>query len=176
MTVTALAQAPHPHLHALSISELIDHILATFHAAHRAELPELIELARKVERVHAEQEEAPHGLADALALLEIDLEAHMKKEEHVLFPAMRDSVQKGITEATGHMRHDHDFQDQAIRMIIELTHAFALPAEACGSWRRLYAGTAKLCNDLAAHMAVENDVLLPRFELAQPHRCTCAHG
>lgn len=176
MTITALSQTPQDHLHSLGIAELIDYILERFHAAHRSELPDLIELARKVERVHADQEEAPHGLADALALLEIDLESHMKKEELVLFPAMRNSVKQGITQATDHMRHDHDFQEQAIRMIIELTRAFALPEGACGSWRRLYAGTAKLCGDLAEHMAVENDVLFPRFELAQPKRCTCAHG
>jgi regulator of cell morphogenesis and NO signaling len=164
MTITALAQTPHDHLSRLGAGELIDHILVTFHAAHRAELPELIALARKVEAVHANDPDAPCGLADALSLLEIDLEQHMRKEEAVLFPAMRESLQSGLPKATEHMRHDHDFQEQAIAVIIEITRAFALPVNACGSWRRLYAGTAKLCSDLIEHMAVENDVLFPRFE------------
>jgi regulator of cell morphogenesis and NO signaling len=175
MTIAVADQKPEAGLHAMNVSALIDHILTKFHAVHRAELPELIALARKVERVHADVPEAPRGLADALVLLEIDLEQHMLKEELVLFPAMREGQNPGVAEATGQMRHDHDFQEQAIAIISEITRGFALPAGACGSWQRLYAGTAKLCGDLARHMLVENDVLFPRFELARPAACICAH-
>ncbi|HPF15042.1 MAG TPA: DUF542 domain-containing protein, partial [Planctomycetota bacterium] len=34
------------------IGELISHLLEDFHAEHRAELPRLLEMARKVEKVH----------------------------------------------------------------------------------------------------------------------------
>ena len=38
------------------------------------------------------------------------------------------------------------------------------PSGACRSWTALYRGCAKLCADLEAHIALENDVLFPQFE------------
>ena len=49
-----------------STAALVDLIEQRYHAAHRRELPELINLARRVERVHADNPNAPAGLADLL--------------------------------------------------------------------------------------------------------------
>src|SRR5690606_18209914 len=68
---------------------LLDHILTRYHETHRRELLELIPLARKVEAVHEANPHAPRGLADTLQQLAGELEVHMKKEELILFPAMR---------------------------------------------------------------------------------------
>ncbi|MCA8901985.1 MAG: hypothetical protein KDA53_12125 [Hyphomonas sp.] len=54
--------------------------------------------------------------------------------------------------------------DALIAHIRSLTANLTPPDHACGSWRALYSGTEKLLDDLAAHMALENDVLFPRFE------------
>ena len=42
-------------------AELIAHILERYHARHREQLPELIRLALKVERVHADKADCPKG-------------------------------------------------------------------------------------------------------------------
>ena len=47
-------------------AELIDHILLRYHEKHRRQLPELVELARRVEQVHAGKPGVPAGLADIL--------------------------------------------------------------------------------------------------------------
>jgi len=166
----------HKSLAALSVDALIDHILTRYHEIHRHELPQLIELAKKVERVHHDVAHAPLGLAEALRQIAIELDAHMKKEEFVLFPAMRNGLQEGISNPIAMMRHEHDVHDQSIRRIEELTGGFAVPEGACGSWQRLYAGLTKLCSDLREHIHAENDILFPRFELAAKGRCICAHG
>ena len=49
----------------------------------------LIAAARKVERVHAAKPEVPAGLADELESFWDEMESHMHKEEHVLFPMLR---------------------------------------------------------------------------------------
>lgn len=64
----------------------MDHILTRYHAVHREQLPELIHLARKVERVHGERPDCPLGLADHLEAMAQELESHMRKEEEILFP------------------------------------------------------------------------------------------
>lgn len=45
-------------------------------------LPGIIDLAAKVERVHAEKPTCPHGLAAHLAEVLAGMESHMAKEEH----------------------------------------------------------------------------------------------
>lgn len=160
----------------LGISDLIDHILSKFHDTHRQELPELVALAQKVEHVHHDVDAAPRGLSAALKRLSIELDMHMKKEEQVLFPAMRHGVTETISQPIAIMRREHDSHDEVLAEIGRLTNGLRIPEGACGSWQRLYAGLGKLCNDLKLHMATENDVLFPRFELAAKGRCICAHN
>jgi regulator of cell morphogenesis and NO signaling len=143
---------------------LIDHILSRYHEVHRAELAELQPLARKVETVHADDPEVPAGLAQALDVLASEMEDHMTKAEMILFPAMRAGGGPGIEHPIAVMRGDHDDHTANIELIRQLTGGLMPPDHACGSWRTLYSGTEKLLDDLAAHVALENDVLFPRFE------------
>jgi regulator of cell morphogenesis and NO signaling len=45
-----------------------------------------------------------------------------------------------------------------------LTGDLTLPAEACNTWRALYAGLAKFAEDLTEHIHLENNILFPKFE------------
>ncbi len=143
---------------------LIDHIIRNYHEMHRADLLSLVPLAERVEQVHADDPDVPVGLAGALEGLARDIEAHMAKEETILFPAMRAGGGDGIQFPISMMRADHDDHAQTIALLRQLTQDFTPPEHACGSWRSLYAGIATLLEELAMHIAVENNVLFPRFE------------
>ena len=145
-------------------SALIDHILTRYHQVHRAEVAALKPLAQKVEAVHEDDPDAPRGLSNALGVLGREMEDHMAKEEMILFPAMRAGGGASIEYPIAVMRADHDDHAETISLIRQLTNDLTPPDHACGSWRALYAGTDKLLRDLAAHIALENDVLCPRFE------------
>lgn len=159
---------------------LIDHILTRYHQMHRADLASLVPLAKRVEQLHSADPAFPRGLARALAMMAREMEDHMCREERVLFPAMRAGGEPcgssgtgggaggdtGIGHPIAAMRADHDDQSGNIALIRHLTHDLAAPAHACGSWRSLFGGMAAMLDDLAAHIALENDVLFPRFELA----------
>jgi regulator of cell morphogenesis and NO signaling len=147
-----------------STAELIEHILARYHAVHRREFSELMELARKVEAVHAEHPRVPRGLADTLKLMLGELEVHMKKEELILFPSMQQRLGGGLDVPIAQMRHDHDDHGEQLRKLESMTDNFTVPADACNSWRALYAGAAKLNDDIREHIHLENNVLFPRFE------------
>lgn len=142
---------------------LIDHILDRFHAVHREELDWLIPLAQKVETVHGDHEDAPLGLTAALIALREDLDSHMMKEERVLFPMMRKGGHAMIGQPIAVMRGDHDRTEEFLARIEHITRGIDLPVGACRSWTALYGGLAKLRDDLRDHMALENDVLFPRF-------------
>lgn len=143
---------------------LVDHILERYHSVHRAELPELIALARKVEVVHKDHPECPAGLTRFLEELDDALDEHMRKEEEILFPLMLGSpghpmIRMPITV----MRQEHDEHLKTLEALFRLTGGLRVPEDACGTWRKLYAGLQKLALDLRAHIELENGVLFSRF-------------
>ncbi|MBE2276564.1 MAG: hemerythrin domain-containing protein [Rhodobacteraceae bacterium] len=146
------------------------YIETRFHARHREQLPALAALAEKVEGVHFGDEDVPEGLASVLHRMIGDLEVHMKKEELILFPAMRRGGMPGIENPIAVMRADHDNHETEVAEIRRLTRDLTLPAGACRSWTALYGGLAEFLDDLAEHIRLENDVLFPAFETEeQPH-------
>lgn len=143
--------------------ELIDHILERFHATHREQLPELIRLARKVEQVHGERADCPHGLADHLQTMAQELESHMLKEENVLFPLIKSGRGTLATMPIGVMRGEHDAHGEALRRLGEITANFTQPRDACTTWRALMNGVRTLREDLMQHIHLENNVLFERY-------------
>jgi len=149
---------------AMETDDLIEHILTRYHEVHRRELTDLVELAVKVEQVHADHSQVPRGLADQLRKVRGALEAHMKKEELILFPAMRQGPRPGFGAPIAQMRHDHADHGEYLQKLELLTDGYVLPADACRSWQSLFGGVAKLVDDLMEHIHLENNILFPRFE------------
>lgn len=146
---------------------LVDHIVSRYHDTHRRELPELIQLARKVEKVHAKRSDVPRGLADLLERMSIELQQHMAKEELILFPAMKQSMAAGLDMPIARMRHEHDDHGAHLRELDRLTNGITVPADACRTWQALYGGLVKLVDDLMEHIHLENNVLFPRFSAVE---------
>lgn len=143
--------------------DIIDHILARYHDVHREQLPELIRLARKVEHVHGERPDCPHGLADLLSQMAQELESHMRKEEDVLFPMIRRGHGLMAGAPIGVMRLEHDDHGVALRAVDTLTQGITPPRSACTTWRALYHGLRTFRHDLMAHIHTENNILFERF-------------
>lgn len=151
--------------------ELITNILDTHHAYLRRELPRLTQIAGKVREVH----EARHPeLAEVQQIFEdlrAELEAHMMKEEHVLFPMIQRMESDGAV-AAAHcgtvqnpirvMEHEHDSAGAALLRLRTLTDGYAPPANACNTYRALLSGLAELEQDLHRHIHKENNILFPR--------------
>ena len=148
-------------------TELIEHIIARYHEVHRAQLPELIRMARRVEAVHRDNPNTPHGLADALETMEQELLMHMHKEEAVLFPMLRAGGNSFVSQPIAMMRHEHNDHGEALEHLAQLTNDITPPMGACNTWRALYTGLAQLREDLINHIHLENNMLFPRFEQAQ---------
>lgn len=159
---------------------LIDHILERYHGVHRAQLPELIRMAHRVEAVHRTHPDVPAGLGDFLEQMEQELLAHMMKEEQVLFPMLKAGGNAFVVHPIDMMRHEHVDHGLSLDKLAALTNEATPPAEACNTWRALYAGIAQLNDDLINHIHLENNVLFPQFETPQPAQgcgsggCGCA--
>lgn len=140
---------------------LIDHIRVRYHDTHRQELPVLLDLAHDLEAAHANDPNTPHGLSHALEAMIADLEAHMRRQEELVFPSLRAGY---ADETIQPIRHEHHNQEAALDRIAAITHGLRLPRYACPSWRRHYDGLGKLVEDFDEHIYLENEVLFPRFE------------
>lgn len=143
---------------------LIDHILTRYHAVHRAELPELIRLARRVEAVHRGHPDVPAGLADFLEETLQELDTHMHKEEAMLFPMLLQGGHPMIQYPIAVMRGEHEEHGDRLRLIEGLTNGGTPPEDACPTWRALYAGIRKLLDDVMEHIHLENNILFPRWQ------------
>jgi regulator of cell morphogenesis and NO signaling len=144
------------------LADLVQHILDRYHTPLRTEIPRLIELSEKVERVHADKPDRPAGLAEFLTEVRAAVESHLAKEEMILFPL--------IVSGRGPMAHmpvqvmvqEHEDHGESLRRIRGLAKDFALPEYACASWRELYRALAQLEVDLMNHIHLENYILFPR--------------
>lgn len=145
-------------------AELIEHILSRYHDEHRRQLPELLRLSRRVELVHGGHPACPAGLSDCLENMHAELEAHMQKEEQVLFPMISRGMRDVATGPVGMMRHEHDDHGRVLHRIDELTGELSLPEGACNTWRALYLGLAALKADLMDHIHLENNILFERID------------
>ena len=86
----------------------------------------------------------------------------MTKEETVLFPAMLNGAGAMLAAPIAVMQEEHTATSDLLRKIEHITHGLNLPEGACGSWTALYTGLRKLCEDVVAHIHLEETVLFPR--------------
>lgn len=146
--------------------ELIDYIVSKHHGYLREELPRIHTMAQRVAQVHG-----PHtpSLVQVHLIYEemmVELAHHMMKEEDVLFPAIK-AMASGepagipLDGALATMLEEHDEAGAALTKLRELTSGFTPPAEACNTYRALFAGLADLEADLHRHIHLENSVLFP---------------
>lgn len=141
--------------------ELIAHLLERYHEGHRAELPRLIEMARKVERVHGARDDCPRGLTAFLESSLDSLESHLQKEEQILFPMIQQGRGRSAGMPIQVMEHEHAEHGHTLERLRELTNDYTPPQDACTTWRALYDGLAEFQRELMQHIHLENNVLFP---------------
>lgn len=156
-----------------SLSQLIAHILDRYHQKLREDLPLLSGMGNKVVAAHGDHHPEVREVASVFAGLRDELDSHMMKEEHVLFPFI-EQLETGmghrhpmfghIASPIGVMRHEHDSAGVALARLRELTSGYETPADGCTTFRAYYENLARIERDLHEHIHLENNVLFPRAE------------
>lgn len=156
------SNADRPDWTKVPLDQITDHIIGHYHDPLRKELPELVAMAEKVERVHADKESRPVGLTAHLRDVLESVLAHLEKEEQVLFPMISNGHGGRAGGPIHVMESEHHEHADNLRKTRELAHDFDPPAEACTTWRALYLRLDQLEADLMEHIHLENNVLFPR--------------
>jgi regulator of cell morphogenesis and NO signaling len=160
---------------AAPVGELIGHILSTHHAYLKAELPRLATTLDRIERKHDGRYPAAVALAPVFHALHAELDSHLLKEEQVLFPLIRSlelAQSSGSAPPPAHcgsvrnpvrmMCREHDSAGEALALLREITDGYAVPADACNTFRAFYYELEELERDLHRHIHLENNILFPR--------------
>ena len=160
---------------AASMSELIDHIVATHHAYVKSETPRLAQLLAKVVSVHGQNHPELLQIQAAFRGLGAELSMHLMKEEQILFPYIKEmevAVKAGrpvpppmfgsVRSPIQMMVMEHDSAGDALRAIRETSNGFTTPPDACISYQTLYRALLEFEADLHQHIHLENNLLFPR--------------
>jgi regulator of cell morphogenesis and NO signaling len=145
------------------LTDLIEHIVSTYHASLREELPRLEMMAKKVNAVHGDKDpERLQAIETVFCEMKAELDQHMMKEEQILFPMIANGQGEMASSPVSVMEHEHDSAGDALRKLRELTNDFTPPEYACNTWRALWHGLAALEQDTHQHIHLENNILFPR--------------
>jgi regulator of cell morphogenesis and NO signaling len=154
-----------------SLTDLCDHIEQTHHRYLKEELPRLEFLTSKVTTRHGDQKPALVDMQRVFAELKAEMDAHMMKEERVLFPLCR---QLDVAEELPAMHcgsvgnpievmiREHEHAGGAMAHIRSLTDNYTCPSDACNTYRALFDALEHLEHDLHDHVHKENNILFPK--------------
>jgi regulator of cell morphogenesis and NO signaling len=126
------------------LAQLCDHIVETHHAFLKRELPRVGRLVAKVASVHGDRHPELVRVRDLFDPFARDMDAHMAKEEHVLFPLIRrlatgEELPMNPIGPIHVMEAEHDQAGAAVEEMRMLTAGFRPPAGACNSYRAMLA-------------------------------------
>lgn len=154
---------------------LIDYILNNHHAYLRHALPTIYARAQKVSIKHGENHPETKKIFAVFSNMKLELEQHMMKEEHILFPYIRTLVNAkrenrkifpppfgSVQNPVQMMEHEHESAGNAVSEIHALTSSHCPPEDACTTFQLLYSELRRFEHDLHKHIHLENNILFPQ--------------
>lgn len=154
---------------------LIDYIINNHHKYVNRSLPVIMEHADKVALKHGENHEEVTVIAELFSNIKAELEAHMQKEERMLFPYIKRLAElERSGEEAPHapfgtvenpirmMEMEHDAAGKIMEKINTLSSSYTPPEDACTTYRVLYRELKEFEDDLHVHIHLENNILFPK--------------
>jgi len=156
------------------LGRLIDHIVSTHHAYVRSSMPVIARYLAKLIDVHGARHPELARVSAYFDHVSTDLGQHLLKEEHVLFPYVRDLTMTAAGERhvpspfgavenpIRMMEREHREVADELRIIRELTNGYVVPEDGCATYKVCMAELARFERDLHRHVHLENNVLFPK--------------
>lgn len=152
---------------------LIDYIVNVHHTFVLENVGVINEFAQKVATVHGDHNPENIEIANLFTQLSKELISHMKKEEDILFPAIKQMINNGnsnfdfdtIESPIKMMEEEHDNAGNIIKKIQQLSNNFSTPDYACNTYKALYHKLEEFTNDLFQHIHLENNILFPKVRI-----------
>lgn len=148
---------------------LSDYIVNTHHVYVLKTLPELLFYTQKIATVHGEHHPELIEVARLFSRINEELLQHLKNEEEVLFPAIKEALSTNSSEAKKliiteieRMQGEHEFAGGAMDQINEMTQNYRVPDDGCNTYRVSFKLLEQFEDDLHVHVHLENNILYPK--------------
>lgn len=154
---------------------LADYVEKTHHKYVEEKSAMLIPYLNKLCKVHGERHPELFEINELFIGSAQDLAAHMKKEELILFPFIKQMVEAKkngeplpaprfgtVENPVAMMKHEHEAEGERFVKIAELTNDYEFPDDACGTYQVTYKMLEDFQNDLHKHIHLENNILFPK--------------
>jgi regulator of cell morphogenesis and NO signaling len=154
---------------------LIDYIINVHHSYIKKYMPAISTHSEKVKNAHNQNHSEVIEIGELFNDVKNELEAHMMKEERMLFPYIKYLVQvkKGMEEyqsapfgsvknPINMMEAEHVNAGNAFYRIRELSNNYTPPADACTTFTTWYSELKGFEDDLHKHIHLENNFLHPK--------------
>jgi regulator of cell morphogenesis and NO signaling len=157
------------------LSFLSDYIVNTHHKYVLKNLPELVFYTQKIANVHGDHHPELIEVTNLFTKINEELLQHLKNEEEVLFPAIKEAEKNASPEVKAtlvseitRMQCEHEFAGGAMDKINVLTNNYLIPEDACNTYRVSLKLLEQFEDDLHIHVHLENNILyLKALKLAQ---------
>ncbi len=158
-----------------NIDFLADFIVNTHHNYVRKYLPEIKAYSTKVAQVHGSNHPELKQILENVLELSEDLTEHLESEEKQLFPLIKKIAQaknngtpyqvqpnEKFETAVKETEAEHETVGELMAEIRNLSKDYAIPDDACASYKLLYKMLEEFENDLHIHIHLENNILFPK--------------
>ncbi|HET6723030.1 MAG TPA: iron-sulfur cluster repair di-iron protein [Chitinophagaceae bacterium] len=159
----------------MNLAQLSDYIVQTHHAYVKNEMPQIYAYLEKVSSKHGERHPELYKIFQTFAAVKEEMEGHMKKEELVLFPRIKElqkmsdgenaNLQLNITYVQSPitvMEQEHDHAGTLLNDIRNFSNDYTPPQDACTTYRLCFAALKAFELDLHEHVHLENNILFPK--------------
>jgi regulator of cell morphogenesis and NO signaling len=147
---------------------MCDYIVNTHHKYVLKTLPELLFYTEKIAAVHGDRHSELVEIATLFSEINRELNQHLKNEEEVLFPAIKDIIKGKSAASAGiiineisRMTTEHEFAGGAMDRINEMTGNYSVPADGCNTYNVAFRTLKQFEDDLHIHVHLENNILYP---------------
>jgi regulator of cell morphogenesis and NO signaling len=159
----------------MSLTELVHHIVNTYHVYVKNEMTPLLAYLQKVTAKHGGRHPEMHKITALFSALKEEMEMHMQKEEMILFPRITETEKFVFSQhnkppfsltylqaPVSVMEQEHDHAGEIMSEIRKLTNDYTPPADACTTYRLSYASLEAFEKELHQHVHLENNILFPK--------------
>ena len=159
---------------------LVDHIENIHHSYVVENTPLVLQYAAKVAKVHGHHYTEVVEINNLFIAVAQELASHMKKEELILFPFIKQLVKadkEGVKANQPHfgtvnnpiamMEEEHENAGDILKEIKKLSNNYTPPEGACNTFKALYAKLEEFEQDLHQHIHLENNILFPKAILLE---------
>lgn len=160
----------------LGLVELVDHIESTHHRYLWDTFPVVGEMMERILDAHSVRIPEVNEVAAVFGELVSELEPHLRKEEQVLFPMVRELADAqhpptfhcgSLSNPISVMLAEHDRAGALLERLRAVTNDYRAPEAGCATVRAAYRTLAEIEADTHLHVYKENEVLFPAVLLAE---------